>query len=113
MQSTGSGASVLQWLWLQALEHRLISYGARAQLLHSMQDLFGMQDQESNPVSFIGRWMLYQWATREASHNYVSHQGHSFVSEAEMEWGTGKEGLWVLEGEGHTSLEEAQLQMHA
>ena len=75
----------------QALEHRLIRYGAWAQLLHSMQDLPGMQDQESNPVSYIGRWILYQWATREDLTQAFMWVARGAVLSVKLSWSGGLE----------------------
>ena len=50
-----------------ALEHRLNRCGSRASLLGGMWDLPGLGIE---PVSCIGRWILYHRATREAQDIY-------------------------------------------
>ena len=48
----------------QPLEHRLSNSGARVYLPWGMWDLPGLRDRTC--VSYIGRQILYHWATREA-----------------------------------------------
>ena len=72
---TGSPLQRLLWLWsagsrrlgfssrsLRALERRLSSCAARAQMPHSMWNLPGPGIE---PIPFIGRWVLIHCATRE------------------------------------------------
>ena len=75
LQSTGSGSCGLLFAathglsscgsW--ALEHRLNHRGSQASLLGGMWDLPGLGIE---PVSCIGRWILYHRATREAQDIY-------------------------------------------
>ena len=64
LQSTGLWGFRNCGSW--ALEHnRLSSCGPWAWLLHGMWDLPGSRDPAY--VSCVGRWILYHWATKEAS----------------------------------------------